>query len=68
MTELTFKLDVPKGLEDKAKLVLKRLVEQIQEEVEFSIARDLLEESEFTEEHAIELGREVNSAVAKKHL
>jgi len=68
MTELTFKLEVPEGLEDKAGLVLKRLIKQIQEEVRFSLAREILEESELTEKQAIELGKEVNSAVSKRHL
>ena len=68
MTELTFKLDVPKGLEEKAELILKKLVDKIQEELEFSLAKDILEESELTEEQARELGKEVSSAAAKRHI
>jgi len=68
MADLTLRLDVPEGFEDRAKLLLERLFKQIQEEIKFSLARDILEQSELTEEQAEELGREVSSATAKRHL
>jgi hypothetical protein len=36
--------------------------------VRYSVAREILEESELTAEQARELGREVNAAAAGRHL
>ncbi len=67
MEEIIIKLEVPQGLEDKIKVVIERVVKEIIEEIEFSLAKEILEGSELTEEQARDLGKEVNTAVAKKH-
>ncbi|MCK4491637.1 MAG: hypothetical protein KAU03_03380 [Candidatus Altiarchaeales archaeon] len=68
MEEITLKLDVPAGLEPKFELAVERILNEFLEEIQFSLAREILEESKLTEEHAKELGREVSEAVAKRHL
>jgi hypothetical protein len=67
MAEINFKIEVPEGLEKRTEAIMEKLVKQIIYEIKFSLAVDILKESELTEEQTIELGREVNSAVAKKH-
>jgi hypothetical protein len=47
---------------------VERVISEFLEEIQFSIARDILKESELTEEQAKELGKEVSAAVAKRHL
>ena len=68
MGEITLKLEVPTGLEDKVGFAVERVISEFLEEIQFSIARDILKESELTEEQAKELGKEVSAAVAKRHL
>jgi len=68
MGEITLKLEVPTGLEDKVGFAVERVISEFLEEIQFSIARDILKGSELTEEQAKELGKEVSAAVAKRHL
>ena len=68
MGEVVLKLEVPTGLEDKVGSAVEKVMSEFLEEIQFSIARDILEESELTEEQAKELGKEVSAAVAKRHL
>ena len=68
MEEIALKLEVPTGLEDKVGFAVERLLNEFLEGIQFSIAREILEKSELTEEHARELGKEVSAAVAKRHL
>jgi len=68
MEEITLKLEVPTGLEDKVGFAVERVISEFLEEIQFSIARDILKGSELTEEQAKELGKEVSAAVAKRHL
>ena len=68
MGEITLKLEVPTGLADKVGFAVERVLSEFLEEIQFSIARDILKESELTEEQAKELGKEVSAAVAKRHL
>ena len=67
MTEITVKLDVPQGLEDRVAVAVQKALKEFLEEVEFSLANEILEESELTEDHSRELGKEVNVRVAKKY-
>ncbi|MBN2251796.1 MAG: hypothetical protein JW724_06965 [Candidatus Altiarchaeota archaeon] len=67
MSEVVLRLDVPRGLEKKVGLAVEKVLTEFLEEIQFSMARDILEESELTAEQARELGREVSSAVAKRH-
>lgn len=68
MNEISLKLEVPKGLEDKVGSAVERVLSEFLEEIQFSVAREILEESNLTAMQAKELGREVSVAVAKRHL
>lgn len=68
MGEITLKLEVPTGLENRVGFAVERVLNEFLDEVRFSLAREILKESELTEEQAKELGREVSKAVAKRHL
>lgn len=68
MKEISLKLDVPRRLETKAEFAIEKVLKEFFEEIKFSLARDILEESKLTEEQAKELGKEVSKAVAERHL
>ena len=68
MKEVVLRLDVPKGLEPKVELAIERVLNMFLREIKFEIAREILEESELSEEQARELAKEVNLSVAKRHL
>ena len=68
MAEVVLKLEVPSGLDDKIGFASERVLTEFLEEIRFSIAREILAESELTDDHARELGKEVSAAVAKRHL
>lgn len=67
MPELEFKVDVPPKLEPKFEAALERVVNGFIEELEFSVARDILSRSELTEEQAKELADEVKKGIARRH-
>jgi len=67
MAEVVLKLEVPTGLEDKVGSAAERVLTEFLEKIQFSIAREIPAESELTEEHARELGKDVSAAVAKRH-
>jgi len=67
MPEIALKLEVPAGLENKVGFAVDRVLSEFLDEIQFSIARDILEESQLTEEQAKELGKEVSAAVARRH-
>jgi len=67
MPEIALKLEVPAGLESKVGFAVDRVLSEFLDEIQFSIARDILEESKLTEEQAKELGKEVSAAVARRH-
>ena len=68
MREVVLKLEVPKGLESKVELAVEKVLNIFLREVRFEIAREILEESELSEEKVRELAKEVNLSVAKRHL
>ncbi|MCD6402349.1 hypothetical protein J7L36_00640 [bacterium] len=68
MKEIVLRLEVPKGLESKLELAIEKVLNMFLREVRFKIAREILEESELSEEKARELAKEVNLSVAKRHL
>lgn len=68
MSEIALKLDVPTGYENKIGIAVERILNEFLEGIQFSIAREILKESELTEEQAKELGKEVSREVAKRHL
>jgi len=67
MPEIALKLEVPAGLEDKVGFAVERVLSEFLDEIQFSIARDIVGESKLTGEQAKELGKEVSAAVAKRH-
>ena len=68
MKEVVLKLEVPKGLEPKVELAVEKVLNMFLREIKFEIAREILEESELSEEQARELAKEVNLSVAERHL
>jgi len=68
MKEVVLRLDVPKGLEPKVELAIERVLSMFLREIKFEIAREILKESELSEEQARELAKEVNLSVARRHL
>ena len=67
MEEIIIKLEVPKGTEHALKVAIERALREFLEEFEFSLAKEILKESEFSESQARELGKEVNVIVSKNH-
>ena len=68
MKEVVLRLEVPKGLEPKVELAIERVLSMFLREVRFEVAREILKESELSEEQARELAKEVNLSVAERHL
>jgi len=68
LKEVVLKLDVPKDLEPKVELAVKKVLDMFLREVKFAVAREILEESKLTQEKAKELSKEINLEVAKRHL
>lgn len=67
MKGLEFKVDVPPKLESKFEAALERVVAEFIEDVEFSVAREILSRSELTEKQAKELSRDIKKGIAKRH-
>ena len=67
MTELRLKVDVPAELENKFGEALERIVGEFIEELEFSVARDILSKSELTQKQADKFANEVKEGMAKRH-
>jgi len=67
MQEITFKLEVPEGLEQRAGLAIEKLIRRLLEEIEFSLSEDILSESKLTKKQAFELANEVKSGIAERH-
>jgi hypothetical protein len=67
MAEIELKVEVPQALEPKFERALERVTKAFIEELEISVARDILSKSKLTEEQARELGEEVKTGIAKMH-
>jgi hypothetical protein len=67
MAELRLKVDVPAELESKFETALERIVSEFIEELEFSVARDILSKSKLTREQADKFADEVKEGMAKRH-
>jgi len=68
MEEVVFRLEVPTGMKKQVGAAVEKVLSEFLEDVRYSVAREILEESELTEEQTRELGREVNAAAARRHL
>ena len=67
MAELRFKVEVPSKLESKFRAALEKVVSEFIEELEFSVAREILSRSKLTEKRARELSDEVKRNIARRH-
>lgn len=67
MTELKFKVEVPSKLEKKFGEALEKIVESFIEDLEFSVAKDILSKSKLTKKQADEFADEVKKGMSKKH-
>lgn len=67
IAELVFRINIAPELKDKFEVALDKVVKEFIEEVDFSIAEDILSKSKLTKRQAFKLAEEVKSGVAKKH-
>lgn len=67
MAEVKFKVDVPPELESEFKVAVERVVGGLIEELEFSVAMEILSKSKLTERQAEKLAEDVKKRIAKKH-
>ncbi len=67
MVEVKLKVEVPPALEPKFEQALERVTKAFIEELEISVARDILSKSKLTEKQAREFGEEVKTGIAKRH-
>ena len=67
MEEIIVKVDIPTEFKQEFKLALAKVVESLVKQIEFSIAKDIVSKSKFSEEHAIKLSKEVNKSLHKKY-
>lgn len=67
MVEVKFKVDVPPELESEFRVAVERVVGGLIDELEFSVAREILSKSKLTEKQAEKLARDVKKRIARKH-
>ena len=67
MADIVVKVDVPNRFESEFRTALKKVVNKFVDELEFSLASEILLKSKLTEKQAKELADEVKVAVAKRH-
>lgn len=60
-------MDVPSKLEGKFEVALERIIKEFIEELEFSVARDILSKSKLTKKQADKVADEVKKGMAKRH-
>lgn len=63
MSELTFKVEVPKSLEKEWKQALEEFIEELRTRVLLSV----LAKSKLSEAEALKLGEEIKHGIAKRH-
>ena len=63
MEEICIKVDIPVEFKKEFELALAKVVKSIVKEVEFSIAKDIVSKSKFTEKDADELAEKVKSSM-----
>jgi len=65
MEEIVFKVDIPSEFREKFEQELSRIVSALVKEIEFSIAKDIVSKSKFTEKDAKELASKVELSMHK---
>jgi len=65
MTELKFTVNVPSKLESEFVAALERVIKEFIDELEFSVARDILSKSKLTKKQADKFADEVKKGMAK---
>ena len=59
MTEIVVRADVPEEFKDRFELALAKLMRSLVNELELSVAKDIVSKSKFTEKDADELANKV---------
>ena len=67
MEEIKIKVDIPAEFKQEFKLALAKVVKSLVEQIEFSIAKDIVSKSKFREQDADELANKVKSSVHKRY-
>ena len=67
MEEIVVKFDVPSELNEEFRLALAKVVKQFVRRLQFSIAENILSESELTDKQVSELSDDLKERVAKRH-
>ncbi len=67
MAEVIVKVDVPSKLESRFGAALEKVVNEFVNELEFSVAKEILSKSRLTEKQAKAFSDEVKIDVAKRH-
>jgi len=67
MEEIIVKFDVPSELNEEFRLALAKVVKQFVRRLQFSIAENILSESELTDKQVSELSDDLKERVAKRH-
>jgi hypothetical protein len=57
MEEVVFRLEVPTGMKKQVGAAVEKVLSEFLDDVRYSVAREILEESELTEEQTRELGQ-----------
>jgi len=66
MKEIVIKLDVPPGLDGKFKIALEKALKNLEREIKFSLADELLKNSKLTDEQIRKMAEEAEIKHAKK--
>lgn len=63
MTEITVKVNVPFEFKERFELALAKVMESLVNELELSVAKEIISKSKFTEEDADKLADKVKSSM-----
>ena len=67
MSEVIFKVEIPSELKERFEIALDTVVKEFIEDLEFSLARDILSKSKLTKAQAFKFAEEVKSGIARRH-
>ena len=67
MSEVIFKVEIPSELKERFEIALDTVVKEFIEDLEFSLARDILSKSKLTKAQAFKFAEEVKLGIARRH-
>ena len=67
MAEISIKIEIPSELKDKFEIILEKILKEFIEELEFSLAKDVISKSKLNEKQALIIAEKIKVGIAKRH-